>query len=190
MDDGRIHDRKEDVDGPSHRGSVHRDLHDNIHEEEDDGVVHQLEHDVDDMKEVYLEVVVVDEGEDALQEVVEDEELGELVGDEGHGDVVHLYDDEVVQEDASHGQREEVEERLGEELEDVQVEVRATGQPHVYVVDDAGENHDAQQVVDLLEVAMLILVLGVVAAPSDHDLEVFCEVVFLSFRFRFQNWYL
>ena len=119
-------------------------------------MVHQPEHDVDDMKEVYWVEVVVDEEEDAWQ-VVEDEDelLGEWVGDVGHSDVVHLYDDEVDLEDASHGQHVVVEQQAEEGLEGVPEVVLVTGRHHVYVVDDADDNHDEQQVVDLLGVVML-----------------------------------
>ena len=188
MDDDKIHVRTGDVDDPYHIDSVHRDLHDSIHEEDGDGAVHQPEHDVDDMKEVYWEEVVVDEEEDAWQLAEGEDELqGEWVGDVGHGDVVHLYDDEVDLEDENRVQYGVVEQQVEEELEGVQVVVLVTEQHHVYVVDDADENRDEQQVVDLLEAVMLIPVLDVVDVPSDRDLEVFCEVVYLSFHFHFQN---
>ena len=188
MDDDKTHVRTGDVDDPYHISSVHRDLHDSIHEEDGDGVVHQPEHDVDDMKEVYWEEVVVDEEEDAWQVVEDEDELqGEWVGDVGHSDVVHLYDDEVDLEDASHGQHVVVEQQAEEGLEGVPVVVLVTGRHHVYVVDDADDNRDEQQVVDLLGVVMLIPVLDVVDAPSDRDLEVFYEVVYLAFHFHFQN---
>ena len=113
MDDDKTHVRTGDVDDPYHISSVHRDLHDSIHEEDGDGVVHQPEHDVDDMKEVYWEEVVVDEEEDAWQVVEDEDELqGEWVGDVGHSDVVHLYDDEVDLEDASHEQHVVVEQQF------------------------------------------------------------------------------
>ena len=188
MDDDKTHVRTGDVDDPYHISSVHRDLHDSIHEEDGDGVVHQPEHDVDDMKEVYWEEVVVDEEEDAWQVVEDEDELqGEWVGDVGHSDVVHLYDDEVDLEDASHGQHVVVEQQAEEGLEGVPAVVLVTGRHHVYVVDDADDNRDEQQVVDLLGVVMLIPVLDVVDAPSDRDLEVFYEVVYLAFHFHFQN---
>ena len=188
MDDDKTHVRTGDVDDPYHINSVHRDLHDSIHEEDGDGVVHQPEHDVDDMKEVYWEEVVVDEEEDAWQVVEDEDELqGEWVGDVGHSDVVHLYDDEVDLEDASHGQHVVVEQQAEEGLEGVPVVVLVTGRYHVYVVDDADDNRDEQQVVDLLGVVMLTPVLDVVDAPSDRDLEVFYEVVYLAFHFHFQN---
>ena len=188
MDDDRIRVQMGDVDDPYHKDSVHHDLHDNIHEGDGDGVAHQPERDMDDMKEVYWEEVVVDEAEDKWQ-VAGDEDApqGEGVGDVDHGDVVDLYDDEVDQEDVSHGQHGVVEQQAEEELVGVPLVVLVTGQHHVYVVDDADENRDEQQVVDLLEAVMLIPVLDVVDVPSDRDLEVFYEVVYLSFHFHFQN---
>ena len=188
MDDDKIHVRTGDVDDPYHIDSVHHDLHDNIHEEDGGDVVHQPEHDADDMKEVYWEEVVVDEEEDAWQVAEDEDELqGEWVGDVGHGDVVHLYDDEVDLEGASHGQHEVVEQQAEEGLEGVPVVVLVTGRHHVYVEDDADENRDEQLVVDLSEVVMLIPVLDVVDAPLDRDLEVFYVVVYLSFHCHFQS---
>ena len=187
LDGDRNHDQKEDVDDPYHISSVRHALHDNIHGEGDDGVVHQPGHDEDDMKEEYWEVEEGDEEEGARHGVGEDV----LVVDEGHGDVVHLDGDVVVLEGGSHGQDGVVEVQVEEEeLVDVQVGELVKEQHYAYVVGGGDENHDVLQVVGPLEVEMRTLVLDEVVAPSVHDLEVFCVEVFLSFHFHFRSWCL
>ena len=134
----------------------------------------------------HSEEVVVDEGGVDGHECV-----GVRVEHEDHGGVEHDAVDDLVEEGVEQGEELGVVVERGEEAEqgDEQEVVRA--KVHlcvcvVYVADDADENRDEQQVVDLLGV-MLIPVLDVVDEPSDRDLEVFYEVVYLAFHFHFQN---